>query len=176
MSAPIFRLVAVAAVLAGMIAGCSRTDTRSPAVADQIRKIWADPRFKDLRPRFWFPSALGGSENTGSIQPIILGPDFNRVAALASQEAGKIRRIKGLLDVSAEINLNSPEFQVEIDRQRAADLGVQVSDVGTAVRLMIAGTDQVSTYKEGAEQYQVTMQLDRTVPESGSFPAHGGHE
>jgi HAE1 family hydrophobic/amphiphilic exporter-1 len=130
-------------------------------VADQIRKIWADPRFKDLRPRFWFPSALGGSENTGSIQPIILGPDFNRVAALASQEAGKIRRITGLLDVSAEINLNSPEFQVQIDRQRAADLGVQISDVADAVRLMIAGTDQISTYKEGAEQYDVNMQLVR---------------
>src|SRR5246500_3951696 len=130
-------------------------------VADQIRKIWAEPRYKDLRPRFWFPSALGGRENTGSIQPMILGPDFNRVAALASQEAVKLRKIKGLLDVSAEINLNSPEFQVEIDRQRAADLGVQVSDVGTAIRLMIAGTDQVSTYKEGAEQYQVTLQLLR---------------
>ena len=136
-------------------------------VADQIRKIWAEPRYKDLRPRFWFPSALGGSENTGSIQPIILGPDFNRVAALASQEAVKLRKIKGLLDVSAEINLNSPEFQVEIDRQRAADLGVQVADVGTAVRLMIAGTDQVSTYKEGAEQYQVTMQL---LPEQQRNP------
>src|SRR6202022_1491380 len=54
-------------------------------VADQIRKIWAEPRYKDLRPKFWFPSALGGSENTGSIQPMILGPDFNRVAGLASQ-------------------------------------------------------------------------------------------
>jgi HAE1 family hydrophobic/amphiphilic exporter-1 len=136
-------------------------------VADEIRKIWAEPRYKDLRPKFWFPSALGGGENTGSIQPIILGPDFNRAAALASQEAVKLRSIKGLLDVSAEINLNGPEFQVEIDRQRAADLGVQVSDVADAVRLMIAGTDQISTYKEGAEQYDVTMQL---LPEQQRNP------
>ncbi len=136
-------------------------------VADQIRKIWAEPRYKDLRPKFWFPSALGGGENTGSLQPMILGPDFNRAAALASQEAGKLRRIKGLLDVSAEVNLNGPEFQVRIDRQRAADLGVQVSDVADAVRLMIAGTDQISTYKEGAEQYDVTMQL---LPEQQRNP------
>ncbi len=136
-------------------------------VAAQIRKIWAEPRYKDLRPKFWFPSALGGSENTGSIQPLILGPDFNRAAALASQLAGKLRRVKGLLDVSAEINLNGPEFQVQIDRQRAADLGVQVSDVADAVRLMIAGTDQISTYKEGAEQYDVTMQL---LPEQQRNP------
>jgi HAE1 family hydrophobic/amphiphilic exporter-1 len=128
-------------------------------VAEQIRSIWGEPRFKDLRTRFWFPSALGGSENTGSIQPMILGPDYMRAAQLASQEAEKLRKIRGLLDVSAEINLNGPEFQLHIDRQRAADLGVQVSDIADAVRLMIAGTDQISTYKEGPEQYQVTMQL-----------------
>jgi hydrophobe/amphiphile efflux-1 (HAE1) family protein len=136
-------------------------------VADEIRKIWAEPRYKDLRLKFWFPSALGGSENTGSIQPMILGPDFNRAAGLASQLAGKLRKVDGLLDVSAEINLNGPEFQVQIDRQRAADLGVQVSDVADAVRLMIAGTDQISTYKEGAEQYDVTMQL---LPEQQRNP------
>jgi HAE1 family hydrophobic/amphiphilic exporter-1 len=136
-------------------------------VADRIREIWAKPRYKDLRTKFWFPSALGGSENTGSIQPMILGPDYYRAAALATQEAAKLRKIKGLLDVSAEISLNGPEFQVRIDRQRAADLGVQVSDVADAVRLMIDGTDQISTYKEGAEQYQVTMQL---LPEQQKNP------
>lgn len=137
-------------------------------VADQIRKIWAEPRYKNLRTKFWFPSALGGGENTGSIQPMILGPDFNKAASLASQIAGKLRRIPGLLDVSAEINLNGPEFDVDIDRQRAADLGVQISDAADAVRLMIDGTDQISTYKEGAEQYDVTMQL---LPEQQRNPA-----
>jgi HAE1 family hydrophobic/amphiphilic exporter-1 len=136
-------------------------------IADRIREIWANPRYKDLRTKFWFPSALGGSENTGAIQPMILGPDYYRAAALATQESAKLRKIKGLLDVSAEISLNGPEFQVHIDRQRAADLGVQVSDVADAVRLMIAGTDQISTYKEGAEQYQVTMQL---LPEQQKNP------
>ena len=31
-------------------------------IADKIREIWAKPRYKDLRTKFWFPSALGGSE------------------------------------------------------------------------------------------------------------------
>ena len=136
-------------------------------VADQIRKIWAEPQYRNVRFKFWFPSALGGSENTGAIQPMVLGPDFDRAAGLASNIAGKLRRVKGLLDVSAEINLNGPEFQVHIDRQRAADLGVQISDVADAVRLMIAGTDQISTYKEGAEQYDVNMQL---LPEQQKNP------
>jgi HAE1 family hydrophobic/amphiphilic exporter-1 len=128
-------------------------------VADQVRKIVAEPRYRDLRVKFWFPSAIGGNENTGSLQPVILGPDFDRVTELATKAANDVRKINGLTDVSAEVNLNLPEFQVHIDRQRAADLGVQVADVAEAVRLMIAGTDQISTYKEGSEQYDVTMQL-----------------
>ena len=136
-------------------------------VADEIREILAEPRYRDLRMKFWFPSAIGGNENTGSLQPMILGPDFDRVTELATKAANDVRKIQGLADVSAEVNLNLPEFQVHIDRQRAADLGVQMADVAEAVRLMIAGTDRISTYKEGAEQYDVTMQL---LPEQQKNP------
>jgi hydrophobe/amphiphile efflux-1 (HAE1) family protein len=136
-------------------------------VAQEIRQILAEPRYRDLRTKFWFPSAIGGNENTGSLQPMILGPDFDRVTELATKAANDLRKIKGLTDVSAEVNLNQPEFQVHLDRQRAADLGVQVADVAEAVRLMIAGTDRISTYKEGAEQYDVTMQL---LPEQQKNP------
>jgi hydrophobic/amphiphilic exporter-1 (mainly G- bacteria), HAE1 family len=136
-------------------------------VADEIRKILTEPRYRDLRTKFWFPSAIGGNENTGSLQPMILGPDFNSVTQFATRVAGNVQKIPGLTDVSAQVNLNLPEFQVHIDRQRAADLGVQISDVAGAVRLMISGTDQISTYKEGPEQYDVTMQL---LPEQQRNP------
>src|ERR1700757_282056 len=48
MSSPVSKLVAIAALLAGMIAGCSRTDTRSPAVADEIRKSLVQSGYKDV--------------------------------------------------------------------------------------------------------------------------------
>jgi HAE1 family hydrophobic/amphiphilic exporter-1 len=78
---------------------------------------------------------------------------------IGERAASEIRKLPGLVDVSAEVNLNNPELQVHIDRQRASDLGVRAADVANAVRLMVAGTDRISTYKEGAEQYDVTMQL-----------------
>src|SRR5260370_21450312 len=98
---------------------------------------------------------------------MVVGPDFDRVTGLATKAANDVRKINGLVKVSAELNLNLPEFQVHNARQRGADLGVQVSDVAEAVRLMIAGTDRISTYKEGAEQYDVTMQL---LPEQQRNP------
>jgi multidrug efflux pump subunit AcrB len=44
-------------------------------------------------------------------------------------------------------------------RPRASDLGVRVSDIAGAVRLLMSGEDQISTFKEGSEQYPVTMRL-----------------
>ncbi len=57
------------------------------------------------------------------------------------------------------LNLNNPELQVNIDRTKASDLGVRVSDIAGAVRLLMSGEDEISTYKEGSEQYPVTMRL-----------------
>jgi len=79
-----------------------------------------------------------------------------------------MRSLPGLTDVNVDVTLNKPELQVKLDRQRASDLGVEVADVANAVRLLVAGTDQISTYKEGSEQYDVTMQL---LPEQKNNPA-----
>jgi len=131
----------------------------SADVADDIRKILAEPANRDLRALVVLPSVLGSSVDYGTIRPLILGPDFFRAAEIAEQAAAELRKNPGLVDVSAEVNLNTPELQVHIDRQKASDLGVRAADVANSVRLMVAGTDRISTYKEGAEQYDVTMQL-----------------
>ena len=139
----------------------------SAEVADDIRKILAEPAYQDLRAQVLIPSVLGSSQDYGTIRPLILGPDFFRAAEIGEQAAAQMRRVPGLVDVSAEVNLNTPELQVHIDRQRASDLGVRTADIANTVRLMVAGTDRISTYKEGAEQYDVTMQL---LPEQQRDP------
>ncbi len=126
-------------------------------VAAKVRKITAE--YKNLRSKVIIPSALGGGELYFPVRALILGPDFQKAAELSKQVAERMRAVPGLLDVEASVSLNSPELQVKIDRQRASDLGVRAADVASAVRLMIAGEDQISTYKEGDEQYDVTLQL-----------------
>jgi HAE1 family hydrophobic/amphiphilic exporter-1 len=126
-------------------------------VASRIRKITAE--YRNLRSKVIIPSALGGGETYFPVRALILGPDFQKAAELSKQVAERMRSVPGLLDVEAGVSLNSPELQVRIDRQRASDLGVRAADVASAVRLMISGEDQISTYKEGDEQYDVTLQL-----------------
>ena len=57
------------------------------------------------------------------------------------------------------LNIANPEIRVAVDRRRAADLGVRMQTVGDALRLMVAGDDEISTYREGAEQYPVKMRV-----------------
>ena len=138
-------------------------------VADDIRiKVMTLPQFRELHGKIRAPSALGSGDNAMPIRALILGPNFYRAGELAIRAAAEERKIPGLVDVTPNISFNSPELQIKIDRQRASDLGVQTADVANAVRLMIAGTDQISTYKEGNEQYDVTMQL---LPEQQKNPA-----
>ena len=57
------------------------------------------------------------------------------------------REIPGLVDVDTNLNIGKPEMAVRLDRPKAADLGVQVSDAAEALRLLVGG-DQVTTYNE----------------------------
>ncbi len=145
----------------------SERDYTDYDVAADIRKSLSD--FKGANVRIAMPQPLGGGgDNVGGIRPMILGPDFDKVIELAQKAAVNMKKVPGLLDAYVDVVVNSPEFEVEIDRQRASDLGVRAADVANAVRLMISGTDQISTYKEGEEQYDVTMQL---LPEQQKNPA-----
>jgi HAE1 family hydrophobic/amphiphilic exporter-1 len=135
-------------------------------VAEKVREITRS--YKDLRSRVVFPSALGSGESFFPIRALILGPDFEQGIETAKRAVTSAKELPGLLDIDTGVSLNNPELQVRIDRQRASDLGVRASDVAGAIRLMIAGEDQISTYKEGDEQYDVTIQL---LPEQQKDPS-----
>ena len=60
----------------------------------------------------------------------------------------------GVVDVDTSLNVGKPELSVQLDRMKAADLGVQISDAADALRLLVGG-DQVTTYNEAGEQYEV---------------------
>ena len=143
----------------------SERDRSNLDVAADIRTLGAS--YPNQRYKVVIPSALGGGETFFPIRALIMGPDLATAAEIAKKVGDRLRKVPGLLDVEPSVSLSSPELQVRIDRQRASDLGVRAADVAGAVRLMIAGEDEISTYKEGGEQYPVTMQV---LPEQQRNP------
>ncbi len=104
------------------------------------------------------PSILGG-ETYFPIAAVIRGPELSQLAEISKVVAGRMMKYADLVDVNPSLNLNTPELQVKVDRQRAADIGVRMTDISDAVRLFYSGEDEITRFKEGSEQYPVTMQL-----------------
>jgi HAE1 family hydrophobic/amphiphilic exporter-1 len=110
----------------------------------------------------------GGAGAAGDIQFVMQGPSLDRLQAESERLAAWAREIPGLVDVDTNLNTGKPEMSVHLDRPKAADLGVQVSDAAEALRLLVGG-DQVTTYNEGGEQYEVHVRAearDRTSEEA----------
>jgi HAE1 family hydrophobic/amphiphilic exporter-1 len=133
-------------------------------VADAVRQILAG--YRNITYNVRLPSTLGG-EMWFPVRAELRGPDVYRLVEHSQALAERMREFPGLVDVNPFLNLSAPELQVKVDRQRAADLGVRMADISSTVRLMFSGQDEITTYKEGSEQYPVTMML---LPEQRDNP------
>jgi HAE1 family hydrophobic/amphiphilic exporter-1 len=155
--------------MAGITVLLKPTDERADltAIGQTVRQSVREYAYS--RPRVTFPNALGGRDTFAPVRAQLLGPDMGVIVELAKTASLEMMKEPSMVDVKVNLNLNSPELQVNIDRPLASDLGVRVSDIAGAVRLLMSGEDEISTFKEASEQYQVTMRLlpeQRDDPES----------
>ena len=133
-------------------------------MATRVRAILAE--YHNVTYNVRLPSVLGG-EIYFPISAVIRGSDLNQLAEISKKVADRMRQYPDLVDINPSLNLNTPELQVKVDRQRAADIGVRMTDISDAVRLFYSGEDEITRFKEGSEQYPVTMQL---LPEQRDNP------
>ncbi len=91
---------------------------------------------------------------------VLRGPDLQALATYAERLRARSESL-GLLDADTTLRLDKPELRVQIDRARAADLGVDPARIGTAVRLMVGGDEEVSQFRDPAvnEDYDVQIRL-----------------
>jgi len=91
--------------------------------------------------------------------------NLNRVVRQMLDEIGKN---PGIISPDVDLRLNKPELRIEVDRDKAADLGVGVDVVAKALETMLGGRI-VTRYKRDADQYDVIVQTQpsgRTTPEA----------
>lgn len=105
-------------------------------------------------------SPIGGDSGFRS-QPIQFNIRGNDMAALTQAAAAleaELRKSPGLVDLDNSYRGGRPELAIEIDRDRAADLGIPVAAIASTLRALIAG-DKVTDFKDGLELYDVTLRL-----------------
>ena len=128
---------------------------------DWVRRDIIPKQRADLRLTVSEVSAFGGGGfATQRNQYTVRGPDLTKLEDIAKDFTDKLRKVPGAVDIDSSLITGKPEIGVYIDRARAADLGVEPSDIATALRLLVEG-DQVSNYEEHGEEYEVHVRADR---------------
>jgi HAE1 family hydrophobic/amphiphilic exporter-1 len=122
---------------------------------DKIRDI---PGFKAYVEDF-APIAVGGRRGA-PLQFDIKGPEIEELEKISNKIMQEMMRSPGMVDVSSDLELTKPEVRVLIDRNKAADVGVDIREISSAVLQMIGG-QEVSKFKdsERAKRYDVRVRL-----------------
>lgn len=115
----------------------------------------------------WF--VISGGRNA-DLMYSIRGPDLERVRAHAETLAARLRSMGGFVDVATTYETGKPEVALELDRERAADLGVPAVSTGNTIAALLAGLD-VTSFEEAGERYDVRVQV---LPEYRSDPSKLG--
>jgi HAE1 family hydrophobic/amphiphilic exporter-1 len=91
-------------------------------------------------------------------QYTIQDPDFDELQRVTTEMEAGMRNLPGMQDVTSDLQLNSPELFVDIDRRQAATLGVSVDQVRNALYSAF-GARQVATIYTSSNAYWVILQL-----------------
>ena len=101
-------------------------------------------------------STIGGNQSNAEVQYFIQGPDLVQLARYSDALMAKMKQIPGATDVDSSLRSGKPELRLDIDRARAADLGVSVQDIEQALNTLVAG-QVASTFNAGEDQYDVRV-------------------
>jgi len=135
----------------------SERDVTTAEVVEDLRfKLGSIPAVRAT------PRVRGGLVRSGgqSLQVVLGGPDYAELAAWRDRMLVRMTANPGLRDSDSDYKETRPQMRVEINFDRAADLGVSSEEIGSTLETMM-GSRQVTTFVEDGEEYDVVLQADR---------------
>jgi multidrug efflux pump len=114
------------------------------------------------------PPSLGQGFRERPLNFVIQTSDsYQNLSAVARQMMDEVAKNPGILQPDVDLRLNKPELRIEVDRVKAAELGVSIDVVARTIETMLGGR-VVTRYKRDAEQYDVivqTLAASRNTPD-----------
>ncbi|HEY3439163.1 MAG TPA: efflux RND transporter permease subunit [Paludibaculum sp.] len=158
------RQVDRAAVLVELVDVKHRKETQRQLM-DMARERLA--KYKDLTVGVQLPALISGAADR-DFQYSIQGPDLAKLEVYSNRLMAKLRQVNGVNDLDMSYESGKPEVRVTINRDKAADLNVNVAQVANAMRILVGGDDQVTTYKEGDDRYDVLLRVSKPFRNSSA--------
>ncbi len=102
---------------------------------------------------------VGGSLTKSPYQYVIQGPSTEQLYQWAPRIEQKLRTLPGIVDVSSDLQIARPQVNVEIDREKAAALGISPQAIENTLNFAF-GSSQVSTIYTATNQFWVILELE----------------
>jgi len=112
------------------------------------------------------PPSLGQSFRNPPVQFVIQANSYEQLEDMTNRLLAKARQGKAIANADVDLRLNKPQLAVDIDREKAAALGIDVEVIGRTLETLLGGR-QVTRFKREGKQYDVIVQLeakDRNTP------------
>ncbi|MGE0120997.1 MAG: efflux RND transporter permease subunit [Dongiaceae bacterium] len=144
-------------------------DRKQQAVTSEIQEKLA--RIAGVRAFASNPASLGQGGGLGGkpVEFVIQSAGtYEELRDYADRFVERVRSNPGLENIESNLVLNKPEIEIQMDRSKVADLGLDVEAVGRTLETLLGGR-QVTRYERDGEQYDVVVQLaveDRASPET----------
>ena len=103
----------------------------------------------------------GGGFRNANVQFLMAGPDLKKLEEFSTQILERMKTVPDAVDIDSTLISGKPEVRLEVDRARAADLGVRIGDVSQALNTLVAG-QEATTYNVGNDQYEVRVRAMQT--------------
>ena len=99
-----------------------------------------------------------GMVSLDRVQVEIRGYDMDMANALAERVKRLVESVDGVTDARVSRELGTPEELIMIDRERAADMKLTVSQIANTLQTVLSGT-QTGTYREAGDEYPIVVKL-----------------
>jgi len=106
------------------------------------------------------PIGIFGTANQTPIQLIVNGPNRDDVMKTALILENVVKKVPGTADVRLSTEVGNPETRVDIDRQKLADFGLSIADVGAALQVAMQGNDDAK-FRDGDDDYNILVSFDK---------------
>jgi multidrug efflux pump len=113
------------------------------------------------------PPSLGGRFSSSPVEYVLQADSYDELGQAVGTMMAKAGELGYLVNLDSDLRLNKPQLDIRIDRERAAQLGVSVSEIGSTIETLLGGR-VVSEFKRGSKQYDVIAQVrpgNRATPE-----------
>ncbi|WP_138379107.1 efflux RND transporter permease subunit [Luteithermobacter gelatinilyticus] len=129
-------------------------DRSAQEIRDELRRKLA--KHVDLRIFPSMPTGLRGGSGQ-PVQFVLQGTDYKELAHWRDIMLNELAGYPGLVGLDSDYKETKPQIMVDINRDRAADLGVSVVTIGRALETMM-GSREVTTFVSSGEEYPVILE------------------